>query len=268
MMKHNDTIETDKSQGGSAETHFGFRQVNTHEKAGLVRGVFDSVANRYDIMNDVMSGGLHRLWKDALIDELNPQPGMRLLDVAGGTGDIAFRFVERANQRPGTKPAADVIVCDINASMLGVGRDRATALKFADQLNWVCGDAERLPLGDHAANAYTIAFGIRNVTNIQNALNEAYRALKPGGRFLCLEFSTVALPLLKPIYDAYSFNVIPQLGRMITGDSEAYQYLVESIRRFPAQKKFAQMIEAAGFAKVSYRNMTGGVVALHSGWRI
>ena len=268
MMKHNEHTKTDKSQAGESETHFGFRSVETSKKAGLVRGVFDSVASRYDIMNDVMSGGLHRLWKDALIDELNPQPGMRLLDVAGGTGDIAFRFVERANQRISAKPPADVIVCDINASMLTVGRERAAGRAYPDQLSWVCGDAERLPVGSHLAHAYTIAFGIRNVTHIQTALHAAYRALKPGGRFLCLEFSQVALPLLKPLYDAYSFNVIPKLGSLITGDAEAYQYLVESIRRFPPQAKFASMIEAAGFSRVSYRNMTGGVVALHSGWRI
>jgi demethylmenaquinone methyltransferase/2-methoxy-6-polyprenyl-1,4-benzoquinol methylase len=255
MVKHSDQTpafkpkgRSGKTQDNSAETHFGFRDVKVAEKAGLVRGVFDAVAGRYDIMNDV-----------------------RLLDVAGGTGDIAFRFLERANQRglqyPSPKPAAEVIVCDINANMLTVGRNRAAERKLPGQLSWVCGDAERLPVGNHEFDAYTIAFGIRNVTTIENALTEAYRALKPGGRFLCLEFSQVVLPLLKPLYDAYSFNVIPRMGQMITNDGEAYQYLVESIRRFPPQEKFAGMMKAAGFSKVSYQNMTGGVVALHSGWR-
>jgi ubiquinone/menaquinone biosynthesis methyltransferase len=265
MTKHNDLPEAGKTQ--DSETHFGFRNVASSEKSGLVRGVFDSVASRYDIMNDLMSAGLHRLWKNALIDELDPKPGMRLLDVAGGTGDIAFRFLERSGKQSG-EAKADVIVCDINASMLTVGRKRAAGRGFRDQLSWVCGDAELLPVKTHATDAYTIAFGIRNVTHIEKALAEAYRALKPGGRFLCLEFSQVALPLLAPLYEAYSFRVIPKLGQMITGDGEAYQYLVESIRRFPAQEKFARLIEAAGFSKVRYRNMSGGVVALHSGWRI
>lgn len=267
MMKHNDQSISDKTPDATGETHFGFRNVNVAEKAGLVRGVFDAVASRYDVMNDAMSAGMHRVWKNAFVAQLDPRPGMRLLDVAGGTGDIAFRALERANQRTSAKAPAEVIVCDINHNMLKVGRERAAERRLPHQLQWVCGDAERLPVPDHSMNAYTIAFGIRNVTNVQNALNEAYRVLKPGGRFMCLEFSRVALPALEKLYDAYSFNVIPRLGQLIAGDRESYQYLVESIRRFPDQARFLKMIEKAGFSKATYQNLTGGVVAIHSGWR-
>ncbi|MGE0665431.1 MAG: bifunctional demethylmenaquinone methyltransferase/2-methoxy-6-polyprenyl-1,4-benzoquinol methylase UbiE [Sphingomonadales bacterium] len=248
---------------------FGFREVSPTEKTALVRGVFDSVATRYDLMNDAMSGGVHRLWKIAMIDWLRPRPGMRVLDVAGGTGDIAFRILDRANLHlaEGKIPAA-VTVCDINEAMLAVGRDRAVNAGRLDNLDWIVGNAEALPCTACAYDAYTIAFGIRNVTDIPAALREARRVLKPGGRFLCLEFSNVDIPVLKQAYDVYSFNVVPQLGRLIAGDADSYRYLVESIRRFPDRDTFADMIEAAGFSRVSVRAMSGGIVALHSAWRV
>jgi demethylmenaquinone methyltransferase/2-methoxy-6-polyprenyl-1,4-benzoquinol methylase len=248
---------------------FGFREVSPGEKTALVRGVFDSVASRYDIMNDAMSGGVHRLWKSAMIDWLRPRPGMRLLDVAGGTGDIAFRILDKANRGvpPGKAPAA-VTVCDINAAMLAVGRDRAVNAGRLDNLDWIVGNAEALPFAGSRYDAYTIAFGIRNVTDIPAALREARRVLKPGGRFLCLEFSNVDLPGLKQAYDFYSFNLVPRMGRLIAGDAESYRYLVESIRRFPDRAAFADMIKEAGFSRVSVRAMSGGIVALHSAWRI
>ncbi len=258
--KQNDTGET---------THFGFKTVDKDSKQGLVRNVFDSVAQKYDIMNDVMSGGLHRLWKNDMIRVLRPEAGYKLLDVAGGTGDIAFRFLDAANgrEKADTSPA-EVTVCDINAQMLDVGRDRAIDRGILKNIEWVCGNAESLAFPDNSFDAYTIAFGIRNVTNIDKALAEAYRVLKPGGRFLCLEFSKVDMPLLDKIYDSYSFHLLPRFGEMITGDKGSYQYLVESIRQFPPQEKFKALIEEAGFGRVTYRNMTGGVVALHSGWKI
>ncbi len=250
-------------------THFGFQQVNENEKQSMVRGVFDSVADKYDIMNDVMSGGLHRLWKNEFISILRPVAGMRLLDVAGGTGDIAFRFLKAAAKRTGPDDIpASVTICDINHNMLAAGRARALDEGIFGPIDWLVGNAEQLPLESNSVDAYTIAFGIRNVTHIDKALKEAYRVLKPGGRFLCLEFSDVDLPLLKQIYDAYSFNVIPHFGELITGDKDSYQYLVESIRKFPSQEKFKTMIEEAGFKKASYRNLSGGIVAIHSGWRI
>lgn len=245
---------------------FGFKSVAAGRKAGLVKQVFDSVAGRYDLMNDVMSAGVHRLWKQALIDRLDPRPGESLIDVAGGTGDIAFKALERSRARGA--PGCEIAVCDINESMLTVGRNRAIDRNLTTGLTWVTGNAEDLPFEDKSFDAYTIAFGIRNVTHLDRALREAYRVLKPGGRFLCLEFSSVVLPGLDRLYDLYSFNVIPKLGQWITGDAESYQYLVESIRRFPDQKRFVRLIEAAGFRRAGYRNMTGGVVALHSGWRI
>ena len=251
------------------KTHFGFRDVNVEEKQSLVRGVFDSVADKYDIMNDVMSAGLHRAWKNVFIRDLRPQPGMHLLDVAGGTGDIAFRFLKSANKNLAEgDQAAKVTICDINANMLAAGRARALDQGILDPIDWVTGNAEMLPLPDNSVDAYTIAFGIRNVTNIDNALKEAHRVLKPGGRFMCLEFSEVNLPLLKEFYDTYSFTLIPKFGEMITGDKDSYQYLVESIRKFPKQEKFIQMIFDAGFRQVSYKNLSGGIVAIHSGWRI
>lgn len=253
----------DSAKGAESETHFGFKTVKEEEKAGLVRDVFDSVAGRYDLMNDLMSGGLHRLWKNSLIDSLNPQPGMRFLDVAGGTGDIAFRIRNAL-----TDNDHHITVLDINASMLEVGRARAIDKGWLDRMTWTCGDAETLPLPDKSVDAYTIAFGIRNVTHIETALAEAQRVLRPGGRFLCLEFSHKVLPGLKSVYDTYSFEVLPRLGDWITGDAESYQYLAESIRKFPSPEKFAEMIGNAGLEQVGWRSMTGGIVALHSAWRI
>ncbi len=244
-----------------SETHFGFRTVPEDAKAGLVRSVFDSVAGRYDLMNDLMSGGVHRLWKAAMIDWLDPRPHWRVLDVAGGTGDIAFRIRERA-------PGARVTVADINASMVSVGRDRAIDRTILDGIDWVVADAEHLPLPDRSVDAYTIAFGIRNVTHIERALAEAHRVLKPGGRFLCLEFSRVRLAGLRPLYDFWSFQALPRLGKAVAGDSESYRYLAESIRRFPDQEAFAAMISAAGLQRVKVRDLSGGIAALHSAWRI
>ncbi len=246
----------------SGEADFGFRRVAAAEKPRLVRRVFDSVAGQYDLMNDLMSGGIHRLWKAELIDRLNPRPGQRLLDVAGGTGDIATRFIERAG------PAATAVVCDINEAMLRRGRDRAIDRGRIAAIEWLCGDAEHLPVASASIDAYTIAFGLRNVTHIPLALREARRVLKPGGRLLCLEFSHVDMPLLRRPYELYSFAVLPRLGELVAGDREAYQYLVESIRRFPRQAALAEMMREAGLEQVGYRNLTGGIAALHSGWRL
>ena len=243
---------------------FGYRDVPEAEKEGLVREVFSSVARRYDLMNDLMSGGVHRLWKDAMVEWLDPRPGQGFLDVAGGTGDIAFRIAEAARARGGE---AEIVVCDINADMLGEGVRRAQA-RAELAISWVCGDAEKLPVPDASVDAYTIAFGIRNVTHIDMALKEARRVLRPGGRFLCLEFSRVEAPGLDALYDVYSMNVLPRLGRMVAGDAEAYRYLAESIRRFPPQREFARMIEKAGLSHVKVRNLTGGIAAMHSAWRI
>ncbi len=247
------------------DTHFGFARVAEDDKQGLVNDVFEKVADRYDIMNDLMSGGLHRAWKTAMIDWLSPPRNERpfeLLDVAGGTGDIAFRFLDEAG------PNAHVTVCDINEAMLGVGRSRAGDAGLDSSCTFVTGNAEELGFPDKAFDAYTIAFGIRNVTHIDRALAEAYRVLKPGGRFLCLEFSSVDVPGLDALYDAYSFTAVPALGKAVAGDAAPYRYLVESIRQFPEQEEFADLIKAAGFSRVGYRNMSGGIVALHSGWRI
>ena len=241
-------------------THFGFQEIPVEEKQSLVRGVFDSVAARYDVMNDLMSFGMHRLWKQEMIGALNPREVRHLLDVAGGTGDIAFRFKERSPGR--------VTICDINERMVREGRNRAINRNRLSSIDWVCGNAEALPLPDQSVDAYTIAFGIRNVTDIPAALREAARVLKPGGRFLCLEFSQVQAEPLRALYDRYSFSVIPMMGKLVAGDADPYQYLVESIRRFPAQEEFARMIREAGLGNVSYRNLSGGVVALHSGWRL
>ena len=258
------------TQHKSNETSFGFRTVKTGEKAALVRGVFDSVASRYDIMNDLMSAGVHRVWKSTLLDRLNPQPGQQLIDVAGGTGDIAGGFVKRANSRPRSEdaPLARAHICDINYEMLRAGIDRDFQHAHAGQLARVCGDAERLPFEDKSADAYTIAFGIRNVTNMDAALAEAYRVLRSGGRFICLEFSHPITEGLQKLYDTYSFNVIPWLGEKVADDRESYQYLVESIRKFPAQQAFVTRIKSAGFSRVSYENLTAGVAALHMAWRI
>lgn len=248
----------------SSTASFGFRDVPEEEKEMLVREVFSSVAARYDTMNDLMSGGVHRLWKDAMVEWLNPQPGQAILDVAGGTGDIAFRIAELARARGGE---AEITVCDINAAMLNEGVHRAEGMGEG-AITWVCGDAEKLPIPDQTMDAYTIAFGIRNVTHIEKALSEARRVLKPGGRFLCLEFSRVEMPGLNELYERYSFSVLPKLGEWVAKDGEAYRYLAESIRRFPAQKAFASMIEKAGLSRVKVRNLTGGIAAMHSAWRI
>ncbi|NNF92788.1 MAG: bifunctional demethylmenaquinone methyltransferase/2-methoxy-6-polyprenyl-1,4-benzoquinol methylase UbiE [Boseongicola sp.] len=231
------------------------------EKAGLVHGVFTNVASKYDVMNDVMSVGIHRLWKDAMMDWLAPRNGQRLLDVAGGTGDIALRFLKRA-------PEAEAVVLDMTESMLIEGRQRADATAMADRLDWTVGDAMALPFEDSSFDVYTISFGIRNVTRINDALSEAYRVLRPGGRLMVLEFSQLPNDGLQSLYDLYSFNVIPRMGQVIAGDRDSYQYLVESIRRFPDQETFAGMIRAAGFGQVKYRNLSLGIAALHSGWKL
>jgi demethylmenaquinone methyltransferase/2-methoxy-6-polyprenyl-1,4-benzoquinol methylase len=246
-------------------THFGFRDVPVGEKQTLVNDVFHSVARRYDLMNDLMSAGLHRLWKDIMINALNPPRSnapFALLDVAGGTGDIAFRAAKAAGS------GFHATVCDINSDMLAVGRQRAIARHLDDRVAFVEGNAEALAFPDRHFDAYTIAFGIRNVPRIDLALGEAFRVLRPGSRLLCLEFSTVDLPGLDRIYDLFSFKVIPPLGRVVTGDAESYQYLVESIRKFPRPNAFAEMIRAAGFSRVSWQSLSGGIVALHSGWRL
>lgn len=249
---------TDETQG---TTHFGYQMVPEGEKAGMVHGVFTRVASRYDVMNDLMSMGVHRLWKDALMDWLVPRPGQRLLDVAGGTGDVAFRFLRRAS-------SATAVVCDMTESMLIAGRQRAEADNLAQSLDWVVGDAMQLPFAENSFDVYTISFGIRNVTRIPDALREAYRVLKPGGRLMVLEFSQIPNDLMQKVYDAYSFNVIPVMGQIVAKDRESYQYLVESIRKFPDQETFAGMIRTAGFEQVKYRNLSLGIAALHSGWKI
>jgi demethylmenaquinone methyltransferase/2-methoxy-6-polyprenyl-1,4-benzoquinol methylase len=252
------------SNPDSSTASFGYRDVPEAEKEGLVREVFSSVARRYDLMNDLMSGGIHRLWKDAMVEWLDPRPGQRFLDVAGGTGDIAFRIADAARKRGGE---AEIVVCDINADMLNEGVARAEK-RGEHAISWVCGDAERLPVPDASVDVYTIAFGIRNVTHIDQALSEARRVLKHGGRFLCLEFSRVEAPGLDALYDVYSMNVLPRIGQMVAGDAQAYRYLAESIRRFPPQREFARMIEKAGLSRVAVRNLTGGIAAMHSAWRI
>ncbi|KIL97259.1 Ubiquinone/menaquinone biosynthesis methyltransferase UbiE [Paramagnetospirillum magnetotacticum MS-1] len=251
---------TDSHSHSDGTTHFGFKTVAEDEKVSLVRGVFDSVASKYDLMNDLMSAGVHRLWKSAFLDMLRPQPGQTLLDVGGGTGDIAFGWKKRGG--------GPVTVCDINREMLAVGRDRAVDRNLLDGLTWVCGNAEELPIPDRSVDRYTIAFCLRNVTHWDKAIAEAYRVLRPGGRFMCLEFSRVIVPGLREAYDAYSFNVLPKVGGMVTGNAEAYQYLVESIRKFPPQEEMAAMVEAAGFSRVEVRNLSAGIAAIHSGWRI
>jgi demethylmenaquinone methyltransferase/2-methoxy-6-polyprenyl-1,4-benzoquinol methylase len=255
----------DSGADSRRDTHFGFRTVGIDDKQAMVDEVFHRVAPRYDLMNDLMSGGLHRLWKDTLATAVNPPRSDRTfsaLDVAGGTGDIAFRIAETGGA--GTR----VTVCDINEEMLAVGRERAAERGLDGRVSFVTGNAESLPFPDRDFDACAIAFGIRNVPRIEAALAEFYRVLKPGSRFLCLEFSTVDVPMLDVFYDFYSFNVIPALGRTVAGDADAYRYLVESIRRFPKPQAFADMIAAAGFRHVSFRPLTGGVVALHSGWRL
>ena len=242
-------------------THFGFETVPEDEKSGRVQGVFSSVATKYDIMNDVMSAGVHRIWKDAMMDWLAPRAGQRLLDVAGGTGDISFRFLKRAGSGHAT-------VLDLTEPMLVEGRQRAEAGAMADKLDWVVGDAMSLPFADNTFDVYTISFGIRNVTRPQKALEEAYRVLRPGGRLMVLEFSQLPNPAMQAAYDAYSFNIIPKMGELIAQDRESYQYLVESIRKFPDQETFLRMVRSAGFEYAKYRNLTMGVACLHSGWKL
>ncbi len=243
-------------------THFGFRDVDAGEKPRLVRGVFASVAGRYDLMNDLMSGGVHRLWKAAFVARLAPRPGMHVLDVAGGTGDIARRVLAR------TRGGARVTVCDASVAMLEVGRDRAIDRGRLGGIDWLCGEAEALPLESASVDAYTIAFGLRNVTHVAASLAEARRVLRPGGRFACLEFSRVSARPLRRLYDRYSFAVIPRLGELVAGDRAAYAYLVESIRRFPPQDELAEMIGAAGLERVRIHNLSAGIAAIHTAWRL
>lgn len=247
---------------------FGYRDVPAGEKAGLVRAVFDSVAEDYDLMNDAMSAGIHRVWKSVMLDRLAPQPGQRLLDVAGGTGDVAIGFVSRAADKPLRGRAdASAVICDINHAMMKAGAGRDDAKPFRSVLSRSCADAQALPFPDRSFHVYTIAFGIRNVTDMDAALREAWRVLKPGGRFMCLEFSRPVTETFRHVYDTYSFNIIPWLGEMIANDRDSYQYLVESIRRFPPQGAFKARIAAAGFSRASFENLSGGIAALHSGWK-
>ena len=242
--------------------NFGFKKVSKKEKPKLVNEVFDSVALRYDLMNDLMSAGLHRLWKDSFIDWLAPRKNTHLLDVAGGTGDIAFRFSKK------TKNQAKVTILDRNENMLNEGKRRLNVGQIAPDLEWVCGDAMNLPFKNEIFDYYTISFGIRNVLDLKKCLSEALRVLKPGGRVMILEFSKVENETLNKIYDAFSFNVVPRLGKLIANDAESYQYLIESIRKFPSQEKLASLVSEAGFRLVKYRNLTQGVVAMHSGWKV
>lgn len=255
--------ERTTAQGGM-ETAYGFREVGAGEKQGLVNEVFHKVAGRYDLMNDLMSAGLHRLWKDAMVAWLNPpkRSDWRVLDVAGGTGDIAFRIVEASNRN------VHATVLDINGSMLAVGKDRAEKRGLSEHVDFIEANAEELPFEDNTFDAYTVAFGIRNVPRIQVALEEAYRVLKPGGRIMVLEFSDVTMPVLDKAYEAWSFHAIPRMGQMVTGDAEPYRYLVESIRKFPNQRNFATMVTKAGFSRVTWRDYSAGIAALHSGWKL
>lgn len=242
-------------------THFGFQDVPESEKAGRVQGVFSSVASKYDVMNDAMSFGIHRIWKDAMMDWLAPRPGQKLLDVAGGTGDISFRFLKRAGRGHAT-------VLDLTEPMLIEGRKRAEANAMSDSLDWVVGDAMNLPFEDNTFDVYTVSFGIRNVTRPQEALKEAFRVLRPGGRLMVLEFSQIPNDLMQKVYDLYSFNIIPRMGQVIANDRDSYQYLVESIRKFPDQETFLGMVRHAGFENAKYRNLSMGIACLHSGWKI
>ena len=246
----------------SDKTYFGFREIDSKDKASLVHDVFVNVSSKYDLMNDMMSGGLHRLWKNQMITMLAPRNHSKLLDIAGGTGDIAIRYLRACSH-------GNAYICDVNKSMLEEGKNNAIDHGILDNLFWQCGRAETLPFPDHHFDYCTIAFGIRNVTYIEKALQEAFRILKPGGRFLCLEFSKIqSLPALSRLYDLYSFHIIPKMGKIMTGQSDAYQYLVESIRKFPDQETFADLMKKQGFSNVRYRNMTFGIVALHSGWKV
>jgi demethylmenaquinone methyltransferase / 2-methoxy-6-polyprenyl-1,4-benzoquinol methylase len=254
-------------QDTSGRSDFGFRRMPEDEKAPLVRAVFGSVAPRYDLMNDLMSAGIHRWWKAAMVAWLGPRPGQRLLDIAGGTGDIALGALPSLVRQADTV-AGGAVVCDVSEAMLAIGRARALDQGILAGIEWVCADAERLPVADRSVDLYTIGFGLRNVTRINAALAEARRVLKPGGRFLCLEFTPEITPFLQPLYDIYSFQIVPLLGQIVTGDRDAYVYLVESIRGFPRQGELAELIARAGLDQVKYRNLTGGVAALHSAWRL
>jgi demethylmenaquinone methyltransferase/2-methoxy-6-polyprenyl-1,4-benzoquinol methylase len=263
-MNAEETSGKSGAEAGAREADFGFRRVSEAAKPPLVRAVFDSVAERYDLMNDLMSAGIHRLWKDEMVAWLNPRPGQRLLDVAGGTGDVARRALPRVSPAAG----GAVVVLDTYRRMIEIGRARAIDDSILDGLEWLCGDAETLPFADRSFDLYTIAFGLRNVTRIDRALAEARRVLRPGGRFLCLEFTPAVIPLLQPLYDLYSFTLLPLLGLAVTGNRGAYAYLVESIRRFPPQSEISAIIGEAGLERPRYRNLTGGIAALHSAWRL
>lgn len=238
---------------------FGTRPVDAKEKTELVHGVFSNVADKYDVMNDLMSGGIHRLWKDRFIRMIRPRAGLRYLDVAGGTGDITFRIRKKLGQ------AGDITLCDLTENMLRVGRDRAINKGWLDDFNWVTGNAEDLPFEDNSFDVYTIAFGLRNVTRIDKALKEAHRVLRPGGRFFCLEFSRVHNPVLAKGYSLYSHLVIPKVGEIVANDRESYQYLIESIEKHPDQKQLQKRVTAAGFQRSSYTNLSMGIACIHSG---
>ena len=242
-------------------TDFGFSRVKSKDKSNLVKKIFENVSDRYDLMNDFMSLGIHRVWKESMLDWLAPRRGQSLIDVAGGTGDIAFNFLKRA------KSGANATILDLTESMMIEGKKKTIDLPEESQINWVCGDAMSMPFSNSTFDVYTISFGIRNVTNISKTLSEAYRVLKPGGRLMILEFSSVNNDLISWIYDKYSFNIIPKLGEFVSNDRESYQYLVESIRKFPNQEKFSEMIINEGFRKVKYRDLTFGIAALHSAWK-
>ena len=242
-------------------TDFGFSRVKSKDKSNLVKKIFENVSGRYDLMNDFMSLGIHRVWKKSMLDWLAPRRGQSLIDVAGGTGDIAFNFIKRA------KTGAYATILDLTESMMIEGKKKTIDLPEESQINWVCGDAMRMPFNNNTFDVYTISFGIRNVTNISKTLSEAYRVLKPSGRLMILEFSSVNNDLISWIYDKYSFNIIPKLGEFVSNDRESYQYLVESIRKFPNQEKFSEMIINEGFRKVKYRDLTFGIAALHSAWK-
>lgn len=261
------TTASDERNRDGEKTDFGFRRVRQEDHPGMVSAIFDSVADRYDLMNDLMSGGLHRLWKQALIDWLNPRASMRLMDVAGGTGDVALRALERIANRDEATPAA-VTICDPNEAMLRIAKRRAIDAGHLAGVSQVCARAEALPIKSRAVDACTISFGLRNVTDRTAALSELHRILDLGGHFLCLEFSPSVMPMLASLYDVYSYRVLPWLGERVAGDREAYRYLAESIRRFPDPETLAGDMRAAGFGNVSHRTLSGGIVAIHSGWRI